>query len=90
MGEWKSRKIRDIPLGTRFRYLKDGDLWVLLDRGLIRTGNYGKVAKWDGEKGIDGFWVAGQSVCCIEIPPDDNDDIEFLLDFEVLVNIEDN
>lgn len=61
-------KIKDLPLGTRFRYVEGGKLWVLLERH-----GHGLIAEWAG--GVENCprWPSGhpsQSICSIQ---DDND-----------------
>lgn len=48
------RNFRDLPLGTRFKYIDGKDTWVVLDRE-----NYGLIAKWQGNDGPT--W--GQAIC---------------------------
>lgn len=51
------KRFRELPLGTRFKYLEGNQVWVILER----YGD-GKVAAWDG---IDngGRRLAFQSLC---------------------------
>jgi len=76
-------KIKDLPLGTRFR-LKEGDgktLWVLLDM----YGN-GLIAEWVGLHGLraaSGYPI--QSLCSI-VDETDGPTKEYV----VIVNEEDN
>ena len=80
-------KIKDLPLGTRFR-LKEGDgkkVWVLLERH-----KNGLIAEWNGvncERWPSGYPI--QSLCCIQ---GDEDIIEngSTMEYTVIVNEEDN
>ena len=80
-------KIKDLPLGTRFR-LKEGNqdrLWVLLERH-----GRGLIAEWAGVNGPrfpSGYSI--QSICCIQ----NDEDIALngpTKEYVVIVNEEDN
>jgi len=79
-------KIKDCPLGTRFRLREDSKrVWVLLERH-----SRGLIAEWAGLNGPR--WPSGhsmQSICCIQT----DEDIALngpTMEYTVIVNEEDN
>lgn len=79
------KKIKDLPLGTRFRYPGSTSLWVLLEhRGSFGLG---LIAEWTGLE-RPALWPKGvphQSLCCI-VDETQGD----VMEFEVEVREEDN
>ena len=57
----KTRKFRELPYGTRFKYPDGKDVWVILERH-----GCGLIAKWEG---VDGPTI-GQSICSFEETPE--------------------
>jgi len=68
--ECEVRMFKNLPLGTRFKYVGGTDVWVLLERH-----GCGLIAKWDG---VDG-WVAGQLICSFADTPGECETTEVIL-----------